>query len=215
MGCTRRVKIAVAGVLCLHLTLAGCAPRTANDSPAPAKAGPITLHQYVADNRIAETPVRRGDPGAPKVTFASPPGWRNAGDRTPEWAFGAIIYDAPKNPADPPYMVAIASKLTGDIDLAKVLQYAPGQLNGLPDFSPRGEPTASSFNGYQAVDYVGTFLGRGQTRAIGQITIAVPGATADEVFVYQLNAVAPPGEEQVVIDAVKRIVTDTRITAPS
>lgn len=138
----------------------------------------------------------------------------NAGDRTPEWAYGAIIYDAPKNQADPPYMIAIASKLAGRIDVAKVLEYAPGQLNGLPDFVARGEPTTSSFGGYQAVDYVGIFRDGGETKSIGQVTIAVPGGPG-EVFVYQLNAVAPPGEEQVVIDAVQRITTDTRISAPS
>jgi len=132
-------------------------------------------------------------------------GWRSAGGRTPDWAYGAIIYDAPKNPADPPYMIAIASKLKGEIDTAKVLEYAPAQLNALPDFTPRGGPTKSALGGYPAVDYVGTFLGGGETKAIGQVTIAVPG-TPGEVFVYQLNAVAPPGEEQVVIDAVKQIV---------
>lgn len=206
-------RILAVGVLSMHLTLAGCAPRTATESPPPAEAAAVTLHQYVADNGIAETPVRRGDPGTPTVKFAAPPGWRNAGDRTPDWAYGAIIYDAPKNSADPPYMIAIASKLAGDIDVAKVLEYAPGQLNGLPDFAARGKPTTSSLGGHQAVDYVGTFLGGGETKSIGQVTIAVPGGPG-EVFVYQLNAVAPPGEEQVVIDAVKRITTDTRITPP-
>ena len=83
----------------------------------------------------------------------------------------------------------------------------------MPDFAARGKPTTSSLGGHQAVDYVGTFLGGGETKSIGQVTIAVPGGPG-EVFVYQLNAVAPPGEEQVVIDAVKRITTDTRITPP-
>lgn len=202
------------GGLSANLILAGCAPRTEVDAAAPAELESVTLHQYVADNLVAETRIRRGDPGTPTVQFASPPGWRNAEDRTPDWAYGAIVYDAPKNPDDPPYMIAIASKLAGDIDVAAVLQYAPGQLNSLPGFAPRAEPTSSSVSGYRAVDYVGTFQGRGETKAIGQITIAVPGA-AGEVFVYQLNAVAPPGEEQVVIDAVKRIVADTRISAPS
>lgn len=196
------------------MILVSCAPHKENEAPAPGKSAAVTLHDYVADNGISETPVRRGDPGAPIVKLASPPGWRSAGGRTPDWAYGAIIYDAPKNPADPPYMIAIASKLKGEIDTAKVLEYAPAQLNALPDFTPRGGPTKSALGGYPAVDYVGTFLGGGETKAIGQVTIAVPG-TPGEVFVYQLNAVAPPGEEQVVIDAVKQIVTETQISPPS
>lgn len=154
---TSLLKTAVC-VMCVQLTLSGCAPRTSIDSAPPAETLAVTLHEYIADNGVAETRVRRGDPGTPTVTFAPP------------------------------------------------------LVGAMP--APRGEPTANSLSGYPAVDYVGTFLGGGERKAIGQITIAVPGATR-EVFVYQLNAVAPPGEEQVVLDAVTRIVTDTRITAPS
>lgn len=209
-------------VVVLSVALTGCAPSTEVASTLATQPAPTvwlgapnprttTLHQYVVANKIAESRFKRNDPGTPVVDFASPPGWRNAGDRTPDWAYGAIVYDKPRNPGDPPFMIAIASRLTGDVDAAKVLEYAPTQLNELPGFEPRGEPTRSSFSGFEAMDYVGTFLGRGERRAIGQITIAVPGNGA--LFVLQLNAVAPRGEEQVVIDAVKLIVEQTRISA--
>ena len=211
------------GVFAVSIALAGCTPSaevasTMTSQPTPtvwhgAPDPAMTLHQYVVDHKIAESRFRRDDPGTPRVDFASPPGWSNAGDRTPDWAYGAIVYDKPKNPADPPFMIAIASRLTGGLDAEKVLEYAPAQLNELPGFEPRGEPTRSSFSGFEAMDYVGTFVGRGERQAIGQITIVVPGDGT--LFVLQLNAVAPKGEEQVVIDAVRLIVEQTRISAPS
>ncbi len=173
----------------------------------------ITLHQYIVDNRIAELRFTRGEPGTPDVSFPMPPGWRPAGDRTPEWAYGAIVYDKAKNPQDPPYMIAIASKLSGDIDPATVLDYAPGQLNKLPGFTPFHAPTRRSVSGFEALDYTGTYLRQGQPRAIGQQTIVVPGK--DALFVLQLNGDAPKGEEQPVLDAAKIIDEKTVISLSS
>lgn len=203
-----------AGTVAVCLLISGCGPRTeTGSSPATQSPPPTTLHQYVVDNKIAEARFRRGDPGTPTVKFASPPGWRNAGARTPDWAYGAIVYNTPKNPADPPFIIAITSTLSGDVDSAKVLEYAPGQLNRLPGFTPIVGPNRNSVSGFPAVDYAGMFDGHGERKAIGQVTIVVPGG-GDKVFVFQLNAVAPSGEEQAVTDAVKRVVAETRISAP-
>lgn len=208
----------------VSVVLAGCTPTTEVASTVTAQSAPTvwtgapepgftTLHQFIVDNKIAELRFTRGQPGTPKIEFPFPPGWRNAGDRTPEWAYGAIVYDKPKNPQDPPYMVAIASKLTGDIDPATILQYAPGQLNRLPGFTPFHEPRADSLSGFDAIDYAGTYINNGKPRVIGQQTIVVPGP--DALFVLQLNADAPKGEEQAVIDAAKFIADHTKISAPS
>lgn len=204
--------------------LVGCAPSTEVASTVTTQASPTalsgapdfrgtTLYQYIVDNKIAEARFTRGEPGTPKIEFPFPPGWSNAGDRTPEWAYGAIVYDEPKNPEDPPYMTAIASKLTGDVDAARILEYAPGQLNKLPDFSPFHDPKKDSLSGFDAMDYAGTYVRNGQARVIGQQTIVVPGK--DALFVLQLNADAPEGEKQTVIDAAKFIAEQTKISAPS
>ena len=208
----------------LSIALAGCAPRTEVASPSSTQASPTvsvgspdpgatTLNQYIVNNKIAETRFTRGEPGTPKIEFPFPPGWGTAGDRTPEWAYGAIVYDKPKDPEDPPYMVAIASKLTGDVDAAKILEYAPGQLNKMPDFAPFHDPAKDSLSGFQAIDYAGTYVRKGKPRVIGQQTIVVPGK--DALFVLQLNADAPEGEKQTVIDAAKFIAEHTKISAPS
>ena len=206
------------GAISLTIVLVGCSPGTdvaSTPTTGAGDSGPgaTTLHQYIVDNKIAESRFTRGEPGTPKIEFPFPPGWSSAGDRTPDWAYGAIVYDEPKNPQDPPYMTAIASKLTGDVDPAKILEYAPGQLNKLPDFTPRQDREKDSLSGFDAIDYVGTYVRNGQPRVIGQQTIVVPGKGA--LFVLQLNADAPKGEEQAVIDAAKFIAEHTKISAPS
>lgn len=239
-----KTTTAAAAALAASIALAGCTPTTEQastvtnappptvwtGSPAPSgmdehgghggghradtkPAASATLHQYILDNKIAEVPFRMDEPGTPNIDFPIPPDWTPAGDRTPDWAYGAIVYTKAVDPENPPFMYAIASKLTGNVDPAKVLEYAPAQLNSLPEFSPIGQPRKDSVGGFEAVDFVGTFVLDGKTRAVGQQTIVIPGK--DAVFVLQLNAEAPEGQEQVVIDAARLINDKTTITLPS
>ncbi|MCB0932276.1 MAG: LpqN/LpqT family lipoprotein [Mycobacterium sp.] len=221
-----RVTTAAGAAVAVSIALAGCTPTTEHAStvaatpptiwtgaPAPDDRSVGTLHQYIVDNQIAEVPFKPNDPGTPKVDFPFPPDWSPAGDRTPDWAYGAIVYDKAKDPENPPFIVAIASKLTGNIDPAQVLKYAPAQLNELPDFKPFGPPEKDSLSGFQAIDYTGTYMWEGQARAVGQQTIVVPGK--DGLFVFQLNGDAPKGEEQPVLDAAKLIIEQTKITLPA
>jgi hypothetical protein len=229
--------VATAGLVVAALV--GCAPTTEQastetapatptvwtGSPAPAhrgadeagseapKAG-ANLNSYIVDNKIAETPFQPDQPGTPSVDFPLPADWSPAGDRTPDWAYGAIVYGKPADPEDPPFMYAIGSKLTGNVDPAKILELAPGQLNELPEFKPvQGPPRRSKLSGYDSIDYVGTYMWEGKPRAVGQQTIVIPGK--DGFFVLQLNAEAPKGQEQVVIDAADVIREKTKITRPS
>jgi len=225
-------KITTAGLtfVALSVALAGCSPSNeqsaadTTESTSSAAAAPTesadypelesaTLNQYIVDNDIAETPFADGDPGTPKIEFPIPDGWSSAGDDTPDWAFGAIKYDNPVDPEDPPAVIAIASKLTGDVDPAKILEYAPGQLDGLPGFEPIGEPEKDSLGGFEAIDYVGTYMWEGKKRIVGQQTIVIPGK--DALFVLQLNGDALDGQQDVVIDAADIIAEQTKITLPS
>lgn len=200
------------------LLLAGCSPTTEqagkeHPTPTAKPAEGATLHQYILDNKIAEVPFKKDEPGTPKIEFPFPADWSPAGDRTPDWAYGAIVYDKAVDPNDPPFMYAIASKLTGNVDPAKIIELAPGQLNGLPEFTAIGEPEKSKVGGFEAIDYVGTYVWEGKKRAVGQQTIVIPGK--DAVFVLQLNGEAPEGQEQAVIDAAKIIQEKTTIELPS
>ena len=213
----------ILSALAIGALLTGCTPdekaSTATSSAPPtvwqgsADMTNTTLHKYIVDNDISEYPFRPEEPDTPKVDFPMPPVWSDAGDQTPEWAYGAIKYDKAVDPDDPPVVIAIASKLTGDVDPEKILEYAPGQLNELPEFTPIGEPEKDSLGGFEAIDYAGTYVWEGKKRIVGQQTIVVPGK--DAVYVLQLNGDALDGQQDVVLDAAKVIAEKTTITVPS
>ena len=182
-------------------------------STAPAAGAAMTINQYITTNNIAETPFKRDQPGTPKIEFPFPPDWSLAGDKTPDWAYGAIIYDKPVDPNDPPYMYAIASKLTGNVDAAKILEYAPNQLMALPDYKVVTEPTKTSLGGFDAVQSAGTYSKDGQQRIAAQKTVVIPAK--DGLFVLQINADAIDGQQGVVIDAANLIDEKTKITPPA
>ena len=171
-----------------------------------------TIADYVAENKIIESAVNRGDPDAPKFDFVMPPDWRAAGNQKPEWAYGAIVYEKAKNPADPPFMTAIVSKLTGDVDPAKVLEYAPGLLENLPGYQQDGDFVRTAMSGFDAVGFQGSYLTDDKERRyIAQKTVVIPGKDG-ALFVLQLNADAPEGQQDAVLAAAKVIITESKIT---
>ena len=182
-------------------------------SATPASGAAMTINEYITKNNIAETPFKKDQPGTPKIDFPFPPDWSLAGDKTPDWAYGAIIYDKPQDPNDPPYMYAIASKLTGNVDAAKILEYAPNQLMALPDYKPVTEPTKTSLSGFDAIQSAGTYTKDGKQRIAAQKTVVVPAK--DGLFVLQINADAIDGQQGVIIDAANLIDEKTKITPPA
>ena len=180
----------------------------------PTKEGGLkkTLHDYIVENEIAETPFDPGDPGTPTYDFTIPEGWGEI-DQVPDWAYGAIVYTKPADPADPPTVTAVADRLTGDVEAVEVLQYAPGLLDDLEGFTPSGEPVRSSFSGFDSLEYSGTYMNQGKKRFIDEKTVVVP-AKDGSFFVLQLNGDALEGEQAVVQDAMKAINQNTKITAP-
>jgi len=175
-------------------------------------AGPHkTIADYVNDNKIIETPFKKGEPGAPVFDLPTVPDWELAGARTPAWAYGAIVYQKAANPNDPPFVTAIISKLTGDVDPAKILEYAPGMLQNLPGYTQDGDVQKSTVSGFDATEFQATYLKGDERRYIAQETIVIPGRDGS-VFVVQLNADAPQDQGQVVRDAARVINADTKIT---
>ncbi|MEV0671914.1 LpqN/LpqT family lipoprotein [Mycobacterium sp. NPDC050441] len=187
------------------------ATTTSAAAERPNISGPNeTINDYIAENKIAETPFKPDEPGTPDFDFPFPPDWSPAGDKTPDWAYGAIVYDKPTDPADPPAIIAIASKLTGNADAAEILEYAPGMLKNLPDYKSLMDPEKATLGGFEAIRSAGTYTHNGKLRVIAQKTVVIPGN--DALFVLQLNADAPEGQKDVVIDAAKVIDEQTKIT---
>ncbi|MBX7435598.1 LpqN/LpqT family lipoprotein [Mycobacterium sp. Y57] len=220
--------IGVAPVVALGLALAGCGSDTASETAtttttettteteaetpttsAQASGPNYTIADYIRDNDIVETPVQRGDPGAPTVDLPVPPDWEDAGPRTPEGAWSAIISTDPAMADDPPTIVALMSRLTGDVDPAKILEYAPGELQNLPGFEGEGSG-ASTLGGFEAREAGGTYVRDGAKRAIAQKTVVIPGQ--DGLYVLRLKADALEDQSFELIFAVAAIDDETTIT---
>src|SRR3984893_6065126 len=91
-------------------TSAASSSTKSSSSAAPTKtpqaAGPNkTIVDYIKENSINETPVHRGDAGAPTIDLPFPPGWEDAGSRTPDWAYAAIVSTDPAMEHDPPLLI--------------------------------------------------------------------------------------------------------------
>ena len=214
--------------IALSLRLAGCSSDTeteATTSPETATttttteapttsaqaSGPAyTIVDYIKDNNIVETPVHRGDPGTPTVNLPFPPGWEDAGPRTPDWAWGAMVFTDPAAANDPPTIIALMSKLTGNVDPAKILEFAPGELKNLPGYEGEGNGSASTLGGFDAWQMGGSYMKDGTKRMIAQKTVVIPGQ--DGLYVLQLNADGLEAQMGPLMDATTVIDEQTTIT---
>jgi hypothetical protein len=186
---------------------------TTSTSMAPTSATPgaqahKTIADYITENHITETPVHRGDPGSPTIDLPVPPGWQLANESPA--SYGSIVMAQPANPSDPPTISALVSKLTGDVDPAKILQYAPGELQNLPGYDGSGDGSASTLDGFQSWQIGGTYVKDGVTRMVAQKTVVIPGQGA--VFVLQLNADSLQTDAVPLMDATTIIDKQTKIS---
>ncbi len=216
----------VVGIAAIALSfgLAGCASDAKTEATTSAEtatteapttsaqaSGPsYTIVDYIKDNGIVETPIHRGDPGSPTVNLPFPPGWEDAGPRTPDWAWGAMVFTDPAAANDPPTIIALMSKLTGNVDPAKILEFAPGELRNLPGYEGEGNGSASTLGGFDAWQMGGSYMKDGTKRMIAQKTVVIPGQ--DGLYVLQLNADGLEAQMGPLMDATTVIDEQTTIT---
>lgn len=187
------------------------APDQASPSPAPPAGPGKTLTQYIQESGLTETPVLRGDPGAPTIDLPVPPGWEAAGPRAPQGAYDAIIYTADPTATTPPTIVAFVSKLTGEADPVKVIEYAPNETRNLPGFqgADKGEP--GSLGGFDATTIGGFYTKDGINHMVAQKTVVIPGQ--DGLFVLKLIADGTEDLAYPLMEATAAIDEQTKITA--
>jgi hypothetical protein len=174
-------------------------------------AGPNpTIASYIQENNIQETPVKRGEPGSPTIDLPIPDGWAPAGEDTPEWAYGAIVYTGPDAGDYTPSIVALVSKLTGNVDPQQIIDLAPGELNNLPGWKAMNEGEASTLGEYPAYQLGGTWVQDGQTKIVAQKTVVIPGN--DGLYVLQLNADGLEDQKEIIGAATDVIDSQTTIT---
>ncbi len=174
-------------------------------------AGPNpTIASYIKENNIQETQVKRGDPGSPNIDLPIPEGWEPAGQSTPEWAYGAITYTGPEGAEYTPSIVAMLSKLTGNVDPQKILDLAPGEMNNLPGFKAWNQGATSTLGDYPAFQLGGTWQSDGMTKITAQKTVVIPGH--DGLYVLQLNADGLEDQSDIVSAATDVIDSQTTIS---
>ena len=179
----------------------------ATTSATPAAQANKTVADYITENHITETPVHHGDPGL-TINLPVPAGWQSLNESA-QAPYGGIMLAQPANPADPPTVVALLSKLTGDVDPAKIIQFAPGELQNLPGYQGSGNGMASTLGGFQAWQLSGTYQKDGKTRTVAQKTVVIPAQGA--VYVLQLNADALDSDQAPLMDATNVIDDQTTI----
>jgi hypothetical protein len=231
MSRSLRAGVVAVAAIALGIGLSGCgsdtksAPATSKEtssesSTTTSKAAPSTSAQaagpnktivdYIKESGIVESPVHRGDAGAPTIDLPFPEGWEDAGSRTPEWAYGAIVSTDPAFGQDPPTIIALVSKLAGNVDPAKILEYAPGEIKNLPGYDGSQEGSPSTLSGFDATQIGGTYTKDGVKRAIAQKTVVIPGQ--DGLYVLQLNADGTEDQMGALMDATGVIDEQTTIT---
>jgi len=187
-------------------TSSNAAPTTSAQAAGPNK----TIVDYIKENAIVASPVHRGDAGSPTIDLPLPPGWEDAGSRTPAWAYSAIVSTDPAMGQDPPTIIALVSKLAGNVDPAKILEFAPGEIRNLPGYDGATEGSPSTLGGFDATQIGGTYTKDGVKRAIDQKTVVIPGQ--DGLYVLQLNADGTEDQMGALTDATGVIDERTTIT---
>lgn len=231
-----RVGAIAGAVTALGLALAGCgsettsgtataSPETSTTSAAEtttttttteaptstaASGANYTIADYVRDNNITETVIHRGDPGTPSLGLPTPPGWEDAGASAPDNAWGAIIFADPSAADDPPTVVAVMTRMTGNVDPAKIIEYAAGATKNLPGYGNESDGKATTLSGFDAYQIGGTYQQDGATRLFAQKTVVIPGQ--DGLYVLQINAEGPEEQFNPLMDATAAIDDETTIT---
>ncbi|MDT5101845.1 MAG: hypothetical protein QOC76_5582 [Mycobacterium sp.] len=208
------------------LALAGCGSNdkkgeatTSSSTSSSSKAAPsqeavkpnATIPDYIKQNGITESPVKRGDPGSPEINLPVPPGWEDMAAETPPWAWSGMKFTGdPAMAASPPTILALLSKLQGNVDPAKILEFAPGEMKNLPGYEGDGAGSASTLGGFDAWQVGGMYTKDGVKHAVAQKTVVIPGA--DGLFVLQLNADGTEDQMGALMEATNVIDEQTTIT---
>ncbi|MCG7593021.1 envelope biogenesis lipoprotein LpqN [Mycobacterium sp. C3-094] len=186
---------------------AQAAPPSSSAAPAPI----VTLADYIRDNNIVETPVAPGDPGSPTIELPTLEGWEDMGGNAPEGSYSASVFTGdPAAAADPATVITKVVKLTGNVDPAKVLEVAPGELRALPGFDGPESGVPNKLSGFDATVIGGTYTKDGAPRMVAQKTVVIPGQ--EGLYVLQINAEGTPEQANALMDATAAIDDQATIT---
>lgn len=167
-----------------------------------------TIQDYIKENNIQETVISRGDPG-PSIDLPVPAGWE-VKSGLPEAPYGAIVFAGSKVPDNPPRILAIFEKLTGNVDPNEILALAPGELQNLSGFDGPEEGNPSTLGGFDAVQLGGNYEVDGVKGKVAQKTVVIPAS--DGLYILQLNAYSNDSEADILAEAADIVDEKTTIT---
>ena len=186
-------------------TTTAAAPTTTS---AQASGPNETIADYIKQNNIHETMISHNSPGAPTIDLPVPDGWTQL-QESPDAPYGGIQFNTPTDPNDPPKIIAIVEKLSGNVDTDKLLAVAPGEIKNLEGYDG-GDGKKNSLSGFPAYQLGGSYMKNGAQRAVAQKTVVIQGK--DGIYVLQLNAEGPQVDKTQLMDATTVIDEKTTIT---
>ncbi len=190
-------------------TSTSASPAATPTSTSAQAAGPNqTIADYIKQNGIQETMISHSTPGAPTIDLPVPDGWKVLPEST-DAPYGGIVFNTPTDPNDPPRVIAIVEKLTGNVDPDKLLAVAPGEVKNLPGFDGN-DGEKNTLSGFPAYQIGGDYTKDGTSRVVAQKTVVIQGK--DGIYVLQLNAEGPQPDKTPLMEVTTVIDDKTTIT---
>jgi hypothetical protein len=204
--------------LALGLALVGCGSDSSSESDGGSSAAETsseatttvaqdppanpneTIQDFIGKNGLQETAVKPGEEGVPTVNLPLPPGWQRRDD-VPEAPFGAFFFPGSAVPTNPPRILVLMSKLTGDVNPDVLLEYAPAELRQMPGFQATNPASRGELMGFPNSQSAGTYTTPGGLGVVAQKTVVIPAD--DGAYVLQLNAYAADREAPLLMQAIQ------------
>lgn len=193
-------------------TTASSSAETSSAAPSTsAQAEPaMTVGDYLQENGITQTMVKRGDPTAPQLNLPMPPGWMDIGADTPEDAYGAIMLESAAGTPNAPVIVARMARLSGgEVDQAKILELAPNAVRNQPGYEGPDTGQPSTLSGFEATQIAGTVVQDGQQLFVARKTVVITGK--DAIYLLALDAQGSQDQEAAMLEAMSVIDAETTI----
>jgi hypothetical protein len=184
------------------------ATSSATSTSAQASGPNQTIADYIKQNNIQETVISHSTPDAPAIDLPVPDGWTKLPESS-DAPYGGIVFSTPTDPNDPPKIIAILEKLTGNVDPDKLLSLAPGEIKNLQGYDG-GDGEKNSLSGFPAYQLGGNYMKNGTQRVVAQKTVVIQAK--DGIYVLQLNAEGPEPDKTPLMDATNVIDDKTTIT---
>jgi hypothetical protein len=169
----------------------------------------MTISDYLKNAGITETPVHAGDPGAPKIELPIPALWQQAID-VPGKPFWAIMMTEPADPKIPPLIEARLSKLSAEVPIQTIFDYAAGEIENLPGYQALGNGGRAELGGVEAFQMGGLFEENGVTKLVAQKTLLIASPTGP--FLLRVRATGPEADTPALISATAALDENTVIT---